>query len=168
MIRFDSLDPDLLQALRDASWHSQRRVDASPWLDSLQQEGYQPNSKAEEILVALGGLVIEPVNKSGPNFSNDEPFNFDPISAGLASGPWHWRLRKLWGGAIFPYRRMAQLFERLRGGRWEGRCRWPWMDLGNGFHHRRRLGVGGLCRSTPRMPALRRGTRAVAPVNSRQ
>ncbi|WP_398870117.1 SUKH-3 domain-containing protein [Streptomyces mirabilis] len=100
MIRFDSLDPDLLQALRDASWHSQRRVDASPWLDSLQQEGYQPNSKAEEILVALGGLVIEPVNKSGPNFSNDEPFNFDPISAGLASGPWHWRLRKLWGGDI--------------------------------------------------------------------
>lgn len=58
MIRFDSLDPDLLQALRDASWHSQRRVDASPWLDSLQQEGYQPNSKAEEILVALGGWLL--------------------------------------------------------------------------------------------------------------
>ncbi|WP_443045122.1 SUKH-3 domain-containing protein [Streptomyces sp. NBC_00223] len=50
MIRFDSLRPDLLQALRDAGWHPQRGVDASPWLDSLQQEGYQPNSKAAEFL----------------------------------------------------------------------------------------------------------------------
>jgi hypothetical protein len=102
MIRFDSLDPDLLQALRDAGWHSQRRVDASPWLDSLQQEGYQPNSKAEEILVALGGLVIEPVNKTGPNFSNDEPFNFDPISAGAGQRALALEIEEALGGRYFP------------------------------------------------------------------
>jgi hypothetical protein len=102
MIRFDSLRPDLLQDLRDAGWHSQRSVDAGPWLRSLQQEGYQLNSKAEEILVALGGLVIEPVNNSGPNFGNDEPFNFDPISAGVGQRALALEIEEALGGKCFP------------------------------------------------------------------
>jgi hypothetical protein len=102
MIRFDSICPDLLQALRDSGWSPQRKVDAGPWLDSLRQEGYVPNSKAEEILTALGGLAIEPVNQSGPNFSNDEPFNFDPISAGGGQRDLALEIERVLGGNYFP------------------------------------------------------------------
>jgi hypothetical protein len=102
MIRFDSLRPDLLQALRDSGWHPQRRVDVGLWLDSLRQEGYAPNPKAEEILAALGGLVIEPINQSGPNFSNDEPFSFDPISAGAGQRGLVLEIEEALGGQYFP------------------------------------------------------------------
>ncbi|MEU8939245.1 SUKH-3 domain-containing protein [Streptomyces goshikiensis] len=102
MLRFDSLRPDLLRALRDAGWHPQRRVSVSPWLDSLQQEGYLPNLQAEEILAALGGLAIEPINQSGPNFSNDEPFNFDPISAGSGQRGLASEIEGVLGGQYFP------------------------------------------------------------------
>ncbi|WP_369175171.1 SUKH-3 domain-containing protein [Streptomyces sp. R28] len=102
MIRFDSLRPDLLQALRDSGWHPQRRVDVGPWLDSLRQEGYTPNPKAEEILATLGGLSIEPINQSGPNFSNDEPFNFDPISAGAGQRSLALEIEGILGGNYFP------------------------------------------------------------------
>ncbi|MFF2331207.1 MULTISPECIES: SUKH-3 domain-containing protein [unclassified Streptomyces] len=102
MIRFDSLRPDLLRALRDAGWHPRRRVGVSPWLDSLQQEGYLPNQQAEEILAALGGLVIEPINQSGSNFSNDEPFNFDPISAGSGQRGLATEIEGVLGGQYFP------------------------------------------------------------------
>ncbi|WP_158712344.1 SUKH-3 domain-containing protein [Streptomyces sp. NRRL F-5135] len=101
MISFDSLRPDLVQALRDAGWYSQRRVDAAPWLESLRQEGYVPNSKAEEILASLGGLVIEPTAKCGPNFSNDEPFNLDPISAGAGQRGLALEIEAALGGQFF-------------------------------------------------------------------
>ncbi|GLW04492.1 SUKH-3 domain-containing protein [Streptomyces lavendulae] len=54
MINFDSLQPALVRSLLDAGWHPQRAIDVTPWLDSLRQEGYQANPKAEEILTALG------------------------------------------------------------------------------------------------------------------
>ncbi|MGS2590061.1 SUKH-3 domain-containing protein [Streptomyces hebeiensis] len=101
MISFDSLRPDLVQALRDAGWYSQRRVNAAPWLESLRQEGYVPNSKAEEILASLGGLVIEQIAKCGPNFSNDEPFNFDPISAGAGQRGLALEIEAALGGHFF-------------------------------------------------------------------
>ncbi|MEV7427821.1 SUKH-3 domain-containing protein [Streptomyces sp. NPDC091212] len=102
MIRFDSLNPDLLQSLREAGWTPGRSVDTSPWLDLLQQEGYQPNSKAEEILSALGGLTIEPTKQSGPNFSNVEPFNFDPISTGAGQRGLASEVEEALGGHYFP------------------------------------------------------------------
>ncbi|MCA1217847.1 SUKH-3 domain-containing protein [Streptomyces sp. 8L] len=102
MTKFDSMSPSLLQALRDAGWHSRRRVDASHWLDSLRQEGYLPSSKAEEILISLGGLVIEPMNTSGPNFENDEPFNFDPIAAGAGQRDLTSKIEGVLGGQYFP------------------------------------------------------------------
>ncbi|MGW6613596.1 SUKH-3 domain-containing protein [Streptomyces erythrochromogenes] len=102
MISFDSLSSPLLRALRDAGWHPQRRISVEPWLGALWQEGYVPNLRAEEILVALGGLVVEPVSQSGPNFSNDEPFNFDPISAGSGQRGLASEIEGVLGGRYFP------------------------------------------------------------------
>ncbi|GLY24029.1 hypothetical protein Misp04_37610 [Micromonospora sp. NBRC 101691] len=77
-------------------------MDAGPWIDSLRRQGYVSHSKAEEVLVALGGLVIEPVNQSGPNFSNDEPFNFDPLSAGVGQRGLALEIEGVLGGHYFP------------------------------------------------------------------
>ncbi|MFJ8613557.1 SUKH-3 domain-containing protein [Streptomyces sp. NPDC093675] len=102
MIKLDSLRPDLLQALRDSGWHPQREVDVGPWFYSLQLEGYAPNSKAKEILAALGGLAVDPISRSGPNFSNDEPINFDPISAGSGERGLALEVEDTIGGRYFP------------------------------------------------------------------
>ncbi|MFD4522348.1 SUKH-3 domain-containing protein [Streptomyces sp. NPDC058470] len=102
MIRFDSMCPALLRALGDAGWHSKRRVSVGTWLDSLHREGYFPNLQAQEILAALGGLVIQPINRSGPNFSNDEPFTCDPISAGSGQRSLALEIEGALGGKYFP------------------------------------------------------------------
>jgi hypothetical protein len=102
MIKLDSLRPALTQALRDSGWHPDRRVDVAPWVESLRQEGYAPNPKAEEILAELGGLVIEPINQAGVNFSNDEPFSFDPISAGSGQRSLASEIEEALGGQYFP------------------------------------------------------------------
>lgn len=102
MIQFDSLSPNLLQALHTAGWYSGRRVDPSYWLDSLRNEGYASNAHAEEILSALGGLVVQPTSLSGPNFSNDEPFNFDPISAGAGQQGLALEIEAVLGARVFP------------------------------------------------------------------
>ncbi|MET3986989.1 hypothetical protein ABIC27_004886 [Streptomyces sp. PvR034] len=65
------------------------------------QEGFLSNSRAEEVLSTLGGLTIESVNKSGPYFSNDEPFSFDPISAGNQRGL-ALEIEQVLGGRYFP------------------------------------------------------------------
>lgn len=49
---------------------------------ALESEGYRAHPVAEEILAAVGGLSIEPTNRVGADFSNDEPYKFDPIAAG--------------------------------------------------------------------------------------
>ncbi|WP_120719582.1 SUKH-3 domain-containing protein [Streptomyces hundungensis] len=102
MLRFDSLCPELLQALSDAGWDPQRRVDVSAWSDALRQEGYVPNQQVDEVLAALGGLTIEPVNQAGPNFSNDEPLNLDPISAGSGQRALALEIEQVLGGQYFP------------------------------------------------------------------
>lgn len=47
-------------------------------------------------------MVIEPINQSGPNFSNDEPFNFDPISAGAGQRGLALEIEETLGGRYFP------------------------------------------------------------------
>ncbi|MGP2442854.1 SUKH-3 domain-containing protein [Streptomyces sp. JW3] len=102
MIRTDLLCPDLLQALRNSGWYPQRQVIVDPWVDSLRQEGYVPNAQAMEILGTVGGLAIEPVNRAGPNFSNDEPFNLDPIAAGAGQRGLAAEIEEALGGRYFP------------------------------------------------------------------
>ncbi|MFG2021189.1 SUKH-3 domain-containing protein [Actinomadura geliboluensis] len=102
MIRLNSLHPDLRQALYNSGWCPQRRVDAGAWFASLRCEGYVLNSKAEDILCTFGGLAIEPINQSGPNFANDEPFNFDPISAGAGQRGLALEIEEALGGSYFP------------------------------------------------------------------
>ncbi|MFD5622408.1 SUKH-3 domain-containing protein [Streptomyces yangpuensis] len=96
------MSPDLLQALRGAGWHPQRRVGVNSWINSLQREGYLSSPQVEEILAALGGLVIEPINWSGPNFTNGEPFNLDPISAGSGQLGLASEIERVLGGRYFP------------------------------------------------------------------
>jgi len=102
MIRFDVLSHDLLGALRGSGWSPQRSVDVSHWLKPLEGEGYRVHPLAEEILVTMGGLSIEPVNRSGPNFSNDEPFTFDPIAAGAGQRAMAIEVESILGGTFFP------------------------------------------------------------------
>jgi hypothetical protein len=102
MIDFASLRPDLLHALRSAGWQPDRKVSVGPWLEALQREGYVPHREAEEILAALGGLEIEPVNRSGLHFSNDEPFKIDPIAAGSGHRDLALEIEKILGGTYFP------------------------------------------------------------------
>ncbi|RSS51710.1 hypothetical protein EF912_20305 [Streptomyces sp. WAC07061] len=143
MVRFDSLSPDLLRALRDAGWHPQRRVNISPWLDSLRQEGYLPNPQAEEILAALGGLVIEPINQSGPNFSNDEPFNFDPISAGSGQRALASEIEGALGGQYFPigeWLSFSSVFIEADGKVVAAGLGWIW-DMGSTFEDALELAI---------------------------
>ncbi|MEU6172771.1 SUKH-3 domain-containing protein [Streptantibioticus parmotrematis] len=140
---FDSLRPDLLQALRDAGWESRRRVDIDPWVASLRQEGYHSNVKAEEILAALGGLVVQPVNKFGPNFSNDEPLNFDPISGGSGQRALALEIEEVLGGRYFPvgeWLSYSGVFVEARGRMVAAGLGWIW-EMGATFEDALELAV---------------------------
>lgn len=102
MIRFDALPPDLLRTLRHAGWHPWRRVDVSLWTTPLRQEGYTPHPLAEEVLAALGGLTVPPLNTAGPYFTNDEPFTFDPLAAGSGQRALAREIEQTLGGSYFP------------------------------------------------------------------
>ncbi|WP_031525611.1 SUKH-3 domain-containing protein [Streptomyces sp. NRRL F-5123] len=102
MIDFDSLPPELRRALRESGWGPRRSVDVKPWVEQLSLEGYTSSRQAEEILSALGGLVVVPVNSVGPNFTNDEPFNFDPMSAGSGQRELAREIEDVLGGKYFP------------------------------------------------------------------
>ncbi|MEU3512222.1 SUKH-3 domain-containing protein [Streptomyces longwoodensis] len=102
MIDYDLLCPELQSALRAAGWYPERRFDITQWVTSLQQEGYVLNPPAEKVLSTLGGLVIEPVNRMGSNFSNDEPFSVDPVSAGAGQHALALEIGEILGGQYFP------------------------------------------------------------------
>ncbi|MFD7029793.1 SUKH-3 domain-containing protein [Streptomyces sp. NPDC059917] len=99
--RFDLLRPETIQVLSDSGWDPQRKMDVSRWMEVFRQEGYAPSLRAEEVLSTLGGLSVEPVNKTGPYFSNDEPFSFDPISCGNQRGM-ALEIEQALGGRYFP------------------------------------------------------------------
>lgn len=102
MIRFESLREDVLGALSVSGWSPQRRVDTSHWVKPLESEGYRIHPLAEEVLATMGGLTIEPISRIGPNFSNDEPFNFDPLAAGTGQRDMAMEVEGILGGVYFP------------------------------------------------------------------
>ncbi|MCX5613493.1 SUKH-3 domain-containing protein [Streptomyces sp. NBC_00047] len=101
-IKFGLLRQDLLEALSSSGWSPQRRVSITHWVDILTREGYRSHPLAQEVLATMGGLCIEPLNPVGPNFSNDEPFNFDPISAGAGQLALATEVESILGGTYFP------------------------------------------------------------------
>ncbi|MFG2146855.1 SUKH-3 domain-containing protein [Streptomyces sp. NPDC048696] len=102
MIRFELLRQDLLEALSASGWSAQRSVDTSQWVEPLESEGYRVHPLAEEVLATMGGLSIEPINRVGPNFTNDEPFNFDPLAAGSGQREMAMEVEGILGGSYFP------------------------------------------------------------------
>ncbi|MFD0415426.1 SUKH-3 domain-containing protein [Streptomyces sp. NPDC127108] len=102
MIRFDALGRELLGALVASGWSAERAVDHGRWVKSLEREGYRAHALAREVLSAMGGLSVEPVNRVGPNFSNDEPWNFDPIAGGSGQRELAVEVEGVLGGEYFP------------------------------------------------------------------
>lgn len=92
-----------LNALENAGWTPEREIDISSWMRELSQQGYQCNSAVAVALRSFGGLCLEPVNREGPNFSNDEPLNVDPILAGSGHLALADELRREIGGDWFPF-----------------------------------------------------------------
>ncbi|MEV0148425.1 MULTISPECIES: SUKH-3 domain-containing protein [unclassified Nonomuraea] len=101
-IRFDGMHHDVLAAIRASGWERGRKVDAAPWVVPLVGEGYRVTALAEEVLSSFGGLTVEQINIYGPNFSNDEPFNFDPLSAGSGQREVAEEIENILGGSYFP------------------------------------------------------------------
>ncbi|MET9261289.1 SUKH-3 domain-containing protein [Amycolatopsis sp. NPDC004079] len=75
--------PEVLEELRASGWTPSRDVDISSWVTALAPEGYRVSGVAAEALRSFGGLMLGPINVEGPNFSNDEPLNVDPVLAGF-------------------------------------------------------------------------------------
>ncbi|WP_405660391.1 SUKH-3 domain-containing protein [Streptomyces sp. RK9] len=101
-IRSDALGRDLLGALVASGWSAERAVDPDRWVEPLEREGYRVHPLAEEVLAVVGGLSVEPVNRVGPNFSNDEPYNFDPLEAGAGQRDLAVEVEGVLGGDYFP------------------------------------------------------------------
>ncbi|MET8827824.1 SUKH-3 domain-containing protein [Streptomyces sp. NPDC004610] len=57
--------------MRGSGWCLRRRGDIKSWLVALWREGHASSLKAEEFIAEFGGLVVQPVNRTGLNFSND-------------------------------------------------------------------------------------------------
>ncbi|WP_226873949.1 SUKH-3 domain-containing protein [Microbispora sitophila] len=96
------MHPDVLAAICASGWLPGRSVDTAEWIRLLAGEGYLASPLAVEVLSSLGGLVIDPVNSRGPNFSNDEPFSVDPISAGSGQRELIQEVEGILGGSYFP------------------------------------------------------------------
>lgn len=77
-----SFSAQVLAELESAGWTPDRSVDISAWVNELEPQGYRLSEPAEEALRSFGGLELGPVNLTGPNFSNGESLNIDPILAG--------------------------------------------------------------------------------------
>ena len=102
VIRFESLGQDLLTALGESGWSPQRKVDIAQWVKPLEGEGYRIHPLAEEVLGTLGGLSVAPINESGPNFTNGDPFTFDPLAAGAGQRGMAIEVESVLGGSYFP------------------------------------------------------------------
>ncbi|WP_083255231.1 SUKH-3 domain-containing protein [Amycolatopsis orientalis] len=143
MIRFDSLSKDLLRALAASGWSVGRRVDVGQWIKPLEDEGYRAHPLAEEILAVLGGLSIEPVNRVGPNFSNDEPYDFDPLAAGAGHRDLAEEVERVLGGDYFPigeWLSYSSVFVEAEGRVVAAGMGWIW-ELGSTFEYSLELAV---------------------------
>ncbi|GIF42560.1 SUKH-3 domain-containing protein [Actinoplanes xinjiangensis] len=100
--RSDEFGADLKATLSVAGWAPDRRVDVTPWVVPMEREGYRVHDLARDVLSSLGGLSVDPVKREGPNFVNDEPFNFDPFLAASGQLEIVTRLEQLLGGSYSP------------------------------------------------------------------
>lgn len=143
LIRFDSLSEDLVGALVASEWSAERKVDAGQWVEPLEGEGYRSHPLAEKILEAVGGLSIDPVNRLGPNFSNDEPYNFDPIAAGSGQRDLAEEVERVLGGDYFPigeWLSYSSVFVEAGGRVVAAGMGWIW-ELGSTFEESLELAV---------------------------
>jgi hypothetical protein len=145
LIRFDSLSEDLLGALVASGWSVGRKVDAGQWMKPLEGEGYRAHSLAEGVLAAVGGLSIDPVNRVGPNLSNDEPYNFDPFAAGSGQRDLVEEVESVLGGDYFPigeWLSYSSVFVEAGGRVVAAGMGWIW-ELGSTFEDSLELAVCG-------------------------
>jgi hypothetical protein len=72
--------PETEVVLRSAGWTPDRRIEASPWIEQLRSEGFQPNDVALTVLMNVGGLRLTPTVVNDQTHCVDTVF-FDPIVA---------------------------------------------------------------------------------------
>lgn len=82
-LKIASLPVPLVSGLESSGWYPGRKVDVREVVAELVAEGYRSNPFAICFLESLFGLRIDPINTTGPNFSNTEPFIVDPRGVGL-------------------------------------------------------------------------------------
>jgi hypothetical protein len=143
IIRFESLSQDLIGALVASGWNAERAVDAGQWVKPLEGEGYRVHPLAEEILATVGGLSIEPINRVGPNFTNDEPYNFDPFAAGSGQRALALEIEGVLGGKYFPigeWLSYSSVFVEAEGRVVAAGMGWIW-ELGSTFEDSLELAV---------------------------
>jgi hypothetical protein len=95
-------DP-VLAELHKAGWSPDRVLDISTWVSELAAQGYRISDVAAAGLASFGGFELGPVNISGPNFSNDEPLNVEPILAGSGHRLLAEELEAEVGGNWYPF-----------------------------------------------------------------
>lgn len=142
-IRFDVLSPELLSALRSSGWSPERHVAIDHWVEPLEREGYRSHRLARDILASLGGLSIEPANRHGPNFTNDEPFNVDPLEAGAGQRGMAAEIEQVLGGAYFPigeWLSYSSVFVEAQGRVIATGMGWMW-ELGSTFEEALELAI---------------------------
>ncbi|WDZ82260.1 SUKH-3 domain-containing protein [Micromonospora cathayae] len=143
MIRFDSLSQDTLRALDAAGWGVNRAVDPKQWVEPLESEGYRVHPLATAVLSALGGLSVEPINRVGPNFANDEPYNFDPLAGGSGQRALALEVETVLGGQYFPigeWLSYSSVFLEARGRVVAAGMGWFW-EVGPSFEESLELAV---------------------------
>ncbi|MFH8982963.1 SUKH-3 domain-containing protein [Streptomyces varsoviensis] len=143
LIRFDSLSQATLGALAVSGWNPERAVDAVQWVKPLEDEGYRIHPLAEEVIAKLGGLSVEPVNRVGFNFTNDEPYNFDPFAAGSGQRALAVEVERVLGGHYFPigeWLSYSSVFVEEGGSVVAAGMGWIW-DLGSTFEESLELAV---------------------------
>jgi len=89
--------------LEAAGWSHDRAFDISAWVEELRPQGYRLTDVADVALRRYGGLELGPINQEGPNFSNDEPLNVDPILAGSGHYALAEELERELGGSWYPF-----------------------------------------------------------------
>lgn len=89
--------------LEAAGWTPDREFDISPWIDELGAQGYRISNVVARALRNYGGLEVGPINTEGPNFSNDEALNVDPILAGSGHRALAEELERELGGEWYPF-----------------------------------------------------------------
>ncbi|MFI9384813.1 SUKH-3 domain-containing protein [Kutzneria sp. NPDC052558] len=103
MVEVRGFSESVRTALESAGWSADRQIDIDGWVSELAAQGYEIDVVVDRALRSFGGILVEPVNVTGPNFSNDEPLNVDPILAGSGHFELARQLTAELGGNWFPF-----------------------------------------------------------------